>query len=235
MTAENELFREYKKTHDKKIRDALVSRYTYVAKILAYKFKTDGVEFDDLYQVACMGIILAIDRFDPDRNIQFATFLTPTVTGEIRKFLRDKVHPIRMPRRLYDALAKAETEKMRSGNLSISELSERLGIPEDTLNEAYSAGDTGFMKSLEEEAFSDTALSSFLGYDDDGFALVENRDFLDYCISKMNEREQSVLKLRFFDGKTQKETADALKISQMSVSRIEKKVVEKIKKDFLNT
>ena len=235
MTAENELFKRYKETHDKKIRDELVSRYTYVAKILAYKFKTDGVEFDDLYQVACMGIILAIDRFDPDRGVQFTTFMTPTVVGEIRRFLRDKVHLIRMPRKLYDALLKAESEKMRSGNLTVSELSERLGIPKETLNEAYSAGDANFMKSLEDDAFSDTALSSFLGYDDDGFALIENRDFLDYCISKMNKREQAVLKLRFFEGKTQKETAEVLGLSQMSVSRTEKTVVEKIKKDFWNT
>ena len=234
MPTETELFRQYRETHDKKIRDELVNRYTYVAKILAYKSQSYGAEFDDLYQVACMGIILAIDRFDPDRNVQFTTFLTPTVMGEIRRFLRDKVHPIRLPRNLYDALAKAETEKKRSGNLSIKELSERLGIPEETLNEAYSAGDTSFMRSLEAEATSDTAISNFLGYDDNGFALIENRDFLDYCISKMSEREQLVLKARFFEGKTQKETADKMGISQMSVSRIEKKVIEKIKKDFKN-
>lgn len=235
MTAENELFREYKRTHDKKIRDELLNRYTYVAKILAYKSASYKVEFDDLYQVACMGIMLAIERFDPERNVQFSTFLTPTVMGEIRRFLRDKVHPIRLPRKLYDALTKAESEKMRSGNMTISELSEKLNIPEETLKEAYFSGDTDFMKSLEDEAFSDTAFSNFLGYDDDGFALIENRDFFEYCISKMNEREQSVLKMRFFDGKTQKETADALGISQMSVSRIEKKIIEKIKKDFWNS
>lgn len=235
MEAENKLFMEYKKTHDKRIRDELVSRYTYVAKILAYKFQGYGVEFDDLYQVACMGIILAIDRFDPDRNVQFSTFLTPTVMGEIRRFLRDKVHPIRLPRKLYDALAKAESEKKRSGNLTVSELSKRLNIPAETLNEAFSAGDTNFMKSLEAEAYTDASISNFLGYDDDGFALVENRDFLDYCISKMTEREEAVLRLRFWGGKTQQETAEALGISQMSVSRIEKKIVEKIKKDFWNT
>lgn len=234
MKAENELFREYKSTHDKRIRDELVSRYTYIAKILAYKFQGYGVEFDDLYQVACMGIILAIDRFDPDRNVQFSTFLAPTVMGELRRFLRDKVHPIRLPRKLYDALSKAESEKMRSGNLTVSELSERLNIPVATLNEAYSAGDTHFMKSLEAEAFGDSSLSNFLGYDDDGFALIENRDFLDYCISKMSGREQEILRLRFWDGKTQKEVAASLGISQMSVSRIEKKIVGKIKKDFLN-
>ncbi|MBQ6907845.1 MAG: sigma-70 family RNA polymerase sigma factor [Clostridia bacterium] len=235
MTAENELFVKYKKTHDKKIRDEILSRYTYVAKILAYKSAQYGAEFEDLYQVACVGIILAIERFDPYRDVQFVTFLSQTVMGEIRHFLRDKVHPIRLPRKLYDALSKAETEKMRSGNLTISELSEKLGIPEETLNEAYAAGDVNFVKSLEAEAFSDTALSSFLGYDDDGFALIENRDFLDYCISKMTEREKAVLHMRFLDGKTQKETANALGISQMSVSRIEKKIAEKIKKDFLNS
>lgn len=234
MTSENELFYLYKKTHDKKIRDELINRYTYVAKILAYKSLTKGVEFEDLYQVACMGLVLAIDRFDPERGVQFSSFLAPTVMGEIKRFLRDKVHPIRLPRKLYDALSKAESEKKISGNLSIEELSKKLDIPEETLKEAYSAGDTNFMKSLEEEAFSDTPLSNFLGYDDNGFALIENQDFLDYCISKMDSFEQSVSKLRFFEGKTQKETASILGVSQMSISRAEKRIVEKIKKDFIN-
>ncbi|MCR4720002.1 MAG: sigma-70 family RNA polymerase sigma factor [Firmicutes bacterium] len=234
MTSENELFCQYKKTHDKKIRDELANRYTYVAKILAYKSLTNGVEFEDLYQVACMGLVLAIDRFDPERGVQFSTFLAPTIMGEIKRFLRDKVHPIRLPRKLYDALTKAESEKKISGNLSIDELSKKLDIPKETLKEAYSAGDTNFMKSLEAEAFSDTPVSNFLGYDDEGFALVENRDFLDYCISKMDKLEQAVSKLRFFEGKTQKETAKFLGISQMTVSRTEKKIVEKIKKDLKN-
>ena len=91
------------------------------------------------------------------------------------------------------------------------------------------------MNSLEADAFSGTPLSNFLGYDDDGFTLVENRDFLDYCISRLSEKEQSVLKMRFFEDKTQKDTADALGISQMTVSRMEKKIIEKIKKDFKNS
>lgn len=234
MTTENELFEKYKKTHDKKIRDELLSRYTYVAKILAYKSQSYGAEFDDLYQVACMGIILAIERFDLEKGVQFSTFLTPTVMGEIKRFLRDKVHPIRLPRKLYDALVKAESQKQLSPNLTISELSEKLGIPAETLKEAYAAGDTNFMNSLEAEAFSGTPLSNFLGYDDDGFALVENRDFLDYCISKLTEKEQAVLKLRFYEEKTQIETAAILGVSQMTVSRMEKAIIEKIKKDFIN-
>ena len=234
MSPENELFCLYKKTHDKKIRDELANRYTYVAKILAYKSLTHGVEFDDLYQVACMGLVLAIERFDPDRGVQFSTFLAPTIMGEIKRFLRDKVHPIRLPRTLYDALTRAESEKKMSGNLSIEELSKKLDIPEETLKEAYLAGDTNFVKSLEAEAFSNAPVSNFLGYDDEGFALVENRDFLEYCISKMDGFEQSVSKMRFFEGKTQKETAALLGVSQMTVSRTEKKIVERIKKDLKN-
>ena len=231
MKAENELFKEYFKTHDKKIRDELVDRYTYIAKILAYRMRSKGVDYDDLYQVACMGIVLAIDRFDPDRGIEFATFATPTVMGELKKFLRDKVHLIRMPRKLYDILSRAESIKRENENISLQELSKKLNIPTELLHEAYSAGDSNFIKSLDGEIFSDfdTSLSGFVGYDDNGFALVENRDFIDYCLSQLSDKEQALFKHRFLDGKTQTETAKMMNLSQMSVSRLEKKVVAKIK------
>lgn len=231
MTAENELFREYKKTHDKKIRDELVSRYIYVAKILAYKSAAYGAEFDDLYQVACVGILLAIDRFDPDRGIQFSTFLAPTVMGEIKRFMRDKSHPIRLPRKLYETLVKAESERRISGNISIGELAKRLDIPEKTLREAYSAGDAAFISSLDDFSGGDRSADA-AGYDDSGFAVIENRDFLEYCISTLTEKEHTVFLLRFTEGKTQKEAADAMGVSQMTVSRLERKIVEKIKNAF---
>ena len=235
MKSENELFCEYKKTGDRKIRDELVSHYTYLAKILAYKSAACGVEYDDLYQVACMGIILAIERFDPERGVQFSTFLAPTIAGEIRRFIRDKVHPIRLPRKLYDALTKAESEQKLSGNLSISELSKKLDIPQETLREAYSAGNINFMKSFEAFFDADSQETNPLGYEDGGFSDIENRDFWDYCISQLDETEQNLLNLRFFYGKTQTETAKAIGVSQMTVSRMEKRILEKIKKYLKNT
>ena len=231
LTSENVLFYEYKKTHDKKILDELVSRYTYLAKILAYKSVAYGVEFDDLYQVACMGIILAIERFEPDRGVQFSTFLAPTIIGEIRRFMRDKVHPIRLPRKLYDALTRAESEKKLSGDLSIEELSKKLDIPEKTLLEVYSAGGINFIKSLEDDENS----AAPLGYEDGGFSVIEDRDFLDYCISQLDKKEQQLFNLRFFDGKTQKEAASIMGVSQMTVSRAERKIIEKVKKYFENS
>ena len=100
-TAENELFSEYKNTKDKKIRDELLQSHLYIAEILSRKFINRGVEYDDIYQVACMGVLYAIERFDPDRGVQFATFATPTVMGEIRRYIRDKGSFIRIPRNLY--------------------------------------------------------------------------------------------------------------------------------------
>ena len=231
MTAENELFKEYKKTHDKKIRDELVSRYIYIAKILASKAAAYGVEFDDLYQVACIGIILAVERFDPDRGIQFSTFLAPTVTGEIKRFLRDKARPIRLPRNLYETLVKAEAEKKNSGNLTIPELSERLNISEKTLRDAYAAGDAVYMNSIDD--FSQNYAFD-ASYNDSGFAVIESRDFLEYCISQLSDKEKEVFSMRFIDGKTQKDAASEIGVSQMTISRIERKIVEKIKKSFKN-
>lgn len=231
MTAENELFKEYKSTHDKRIRDELVSRYIYIAKILASKSAAYGVEFDDLYQVACIGIILAVERFDPERGIQFSTFLAPTVTGEIKRFLRDKARPIRLPRNLYETLVKAEAEKKNSGNLTIPELSQKLQIPEKTLREAYVADDAVNIESIDDFSAS-TAFSA--SYNDNGFAVIESRDFLEYCVSQLSDKEKTVFSMRFIDGKTQKEAASETGVSQMTISRLERKIVEKIKKSFKN-
>ncbi len=231
MGEEYELFIKYKETKDKSIRDELVNRYIYIAKILAYKSTSVGVEYDDLYQVACVGIVLALDRFDPDRGVQFATFAKSTVMGEIRRFLRDKVRCIKVPRNLYETLCKAEKLRKQSGTLSVKELSKQLNVPEKTLEEAYEAWDTTFIKSLEDDAYEDgdAEVSSLVGCDDEGYNVIENRDFLDYCMSKLEEKECELFKKRFFDGKTQRKTAEEMNVSQMYVSRAEKKIINKLK------
>lgn len=231
MAEEYELFLEYKKTGDKKIKDELVNRYIYLAKIFAYKSASVGVEYDDLYQVGCMGIVLALDRFDIDRGVKFTTFATSTIIGEIKRFLRDKVRCIKVPRDLYEILYKAENLRRQSGNLSNEKLSKMLDIPEKTLCEAYEAWDNTFIKSLESEAYKDdeTEVSQIVGYDDEGFTVVENRDFLDFCMSKLDEKEKELFRYRFFEGRTQRKTAEKMGVSQMYVSRMEKKIADKIK------
>lgn len=235
MCLNDALFKEYKLTGDKKIRDKIVVEHTYMAKILACRFKSTGMEFDDIYQVACMGLVLAVERFDPDRGVQFATFATPTIMGEIRKFLRDKATCIKIPRKLFGVFAKAEIIKNYGDNISMEEIAKRLDIPAKTLEEAYKVGDSAFIKSLEDEAFTDGGLSvsSMLGFDDDGFTVVENRDFMKYCMSKMTEREAELLHARFYEDKTQREIAKKWGVSQMYVSRLEKKVIEKFKQIYI--
>ena len=235
MPEEYELFKKYKETRDKKIRDELVIKHTYMAKILAHKFTRSGVDYDDLYQVACMGLMLAVERFDPDRGVQFATFATPTVLGELRKFLRDKARCIKIPRRLYEIFCRAENLKRQEENLSMDEIAELLDMPRETLIEAYRVGDTAFIKSLEDEAYTDGGLSvaSLVGFDDEGFTLIENQDFIDYCMSKMNDKEAELFCERFHNGITQKELAKKWNVSQMYISRLEKKVMQKFRDIYL--
>lgn len=235
MPEEYELFKKYKETGDKKIRDKIVIEHTYMAKILAHKFTRSGVDYDDLYQVACMGLMLAVERFDPDRGVQFATFATPTVLGELRKFLRDKSHCIKIPRRLYEIFCRAENLKRQEENLSMDEIAQLLDMPRETLVEAYRVGDTAFIKSLEDEAYTDGGLSvsSLVGVDDEGFTLIENQDFINYCMSKMTEKESELFNERFHNGITQKELATKWGVSQMYISRLEKKVVQKFRDIYL--
>ena len=235
MTEEYALFEEYKKTGSKKIRDDIVMGHTYMAKILAHRFRGFGIDFDDIYQVACMGLVIAVERFDPDRGVQFATFATPTIMGELRRFVRDKSTCIKIPRRLYEIFCRAESIKRQSENVTLEEIAANLGVPTETIVEAYRVGDAAFIKSLEDEAYTDGGLSvsSMLGFDDEGFTVIENRDFMSYCMSKMTEKESELLKERFYNGKTQTELAKKWNVSQMYVSRLEKKVTEKFKEIYL--
>lgn len=236
MATEKQLFTQYIETKDKKIRDELVNKYTYIAKILAHRFGGCGVEYDDIYQVACMGIILAVERFNPDRGVQFATFATPTVLGEIRRFLRDKAKCIKVPRKMYEIFCKAENIRKNSENVTTEELARILGMPVETIHEAYKAGDAAFIKSLEDEAYTDGGLSlaNMVGVDEDGFTLIENEDFIKYCMSKMDERETELIRARFYDEKSQSVIANEWGVSQMYISRMEKKIIDKLKRIYLD-
>jgi len=231
VTEEYELFAKYKETKDKKIRDELVNRYIYIAKILAYKTTSVGVEYDDLYQVACMGIVFAIERFDLEKGVQFSTFASSTVMGEIKRYLRDKVRCIRVPRNLYEILSKAEFLQKKAGNLSIPEIAKKCDVPQGVVEEAYEAWDNTFIKSIEDEVYKgeETTISEVVGAEDDGFTVIENRDFLDYCMSKLDSKEKELFKHRFFEGKTQRQTAEKMGVSQMYVSRSERKIIDKIR------
>ncbi|MDY3928329.1 MAG: sigma-70 family RNA polymerase sigma factor [Clostridia bacterium] len=233
VTEEYALFSEFKETQDSELRKKLIEKYLYIAQILSKKFVNRGIEYDDIYQVASMGIMYAVDRFDPDRGVRFATYATPTVLGEIRKYFRDKGSFIRVPRALYEIFYKAEKIR-RQGDLEeggLPEIARVLNIPVSDLEKAYKAGDSAFIKSLEYEAYADgqLSLSNVLGVEDNNFIMIEDLDFIESSLKRLNEKERQFIKLRYYEDKTQTEIAQVLNVSQMQVSRIEKTVLKKLR------
>ncbi len=232
MTSEYEMFSEYRETRDTVLRDEIVSSYIYIAEILSRKFINRGVEYDDIYQVACMGILYAVERFDPDKGVKFATYATPTVMGEIRKYFRDKGSFIRIPRRLYEVFYKAEKiKRMSNGGISQEEIARILNIPEKMLETVYEMGDASFIKSLEYEAFSDgeMTLSNVIGIEDKNYLMIEDKDFVDFCMNNLTETEREFVRYRYYEEKSQKEISVIMDTSQMQISRLEKRILKKLK------
>ncbi len=228
---EYELFSEYKRTRDTALRDEIVERYIYIAEILSRRFINRGVEYDDIYQVACMGILYAVERFDPDRGVKFPTFATPTVLGEIRRYFRDKGSFVRVPRRLYEVFYKAERIRRAKGEASRTEIARLLGLSEETVDEAYQMGDAAFIKSLEDEAYADGAmnLGHVIGAEDDQFLMIENKDFLRCCMESLNDKEREFVQMRYYEEMSQAAIADKLGITQMQVSRFERRLLKRLR------
>ncbi len=229
--SEYEMFFRYRETRDTQLRDEIVASYIYIAEILSRKFINRGVEYDDIYQVACIGIMYAVERFDPARGVRFATYATPTVMGEIRKYFRDKGSFVRIPRRLYEIFYRAEKIKRISNGISNEEIARIMGIPEKTLNTMYEKGDVSFIKSLEYEALADgeMSLSNVVGTEDRHYLMIEDSDFINYCMNNLTEEESRFIKYRYYEEKSQAEIAEIFGISQMQISRIEKKLLKKLR------
>lgn len=234
--AEYELFAEYKRTRSKKTREELLNKYLYIAEILSRKFINRGIEYDDIYQVACIGVLYAIDRFDPDRGVQFATFATPTVLGEIRKYFRDKGNFIRIPRTLYELFYKAECIKRASEGRAKTpeEIARILNLPKKTVQKLFDMKDNSFIRSLEYEAYADgpLTLANTIGCEDNDILMIEENDFISYCMKNLTKREKEFVRLRYYDQCSQREIAAKWGISQTHVSRFEKSLLKKLNKMY---
>lgn len=233
---EYDLFSEYRRTSSTEIRDEIVEKYIYIAEILSRRFINRGVEYDDIYQVASMGILYAVDRFDPDRGVKFPTFATPTVLGEIRKYFRDKGSFVKIPRSLYEVFYKAERIRRANGTDSRREIARMLNLSEDTVEEAYRLGDAAFIKSLEDEAYADGQLNlgNVIGAEDDRFLMIENEDFVQRCMNSLDTKEREFVRLRYYEEKSQSAIAEVLGMTQMQVSRFERKLLKELRDLYFN-
>ena len=240
--SEKELFQLYSETKDKEVRNELVNRYLYIAEILSKKYINKGIEYEDIHQIASLGLIFAIERFDISREFEFSSFATPTIIGEIKKYFRDKGWGIRVPRRIQELSKKVNISKnILSQQLQrspkVEEIARYLDVTEEQVLEAMEAGNVYNPKSLDLSYDSngedkDIPLSDLVGEEDEHFINIENKDFIKKNIEKLNEVEIKIVKARFFDSKTQMQVAKELGISQMTVSRMEKKIINKFKKEL---
>ena len=230
------LLERYAASRDPALRDELFEHYLPLARAVARKFSGRGVETEDLEQVAGMALLKALERFDPARGFRFVTYAVPTITGDVRNYLRDKSGLMRMPRdmrqRLYQMTQEQERfEREHLRTPTAVELSERMGIaPEEflallalrTQNEAVSL-DT----PVGEEG--DTQLFDLLGSADDRFERMERSEWAQWLLSKVGDTERELLTLRYRDGLGQRETARRLGISQMQVSRLERRALSRLR------
>ncbi len=233
-----ELFREYRRTGDKKIRNELVENYMYVAEILAKKFAGRGVEYDDLLQVAAEALISGVEKFDPDLGNQFTTYITPTITGIIRNYFRDYSRSVRLPRKLYalSAKVKAAVNDYYTANgvkPTVKQLSEILGESQEAIIEAMESRMPVSLDQPVASGDSDAPLYEVIADDNSSFERFEDADALRTEIAKLEPIEQKVVNLRFVQGKSQAETGKLLGVSQMFVSRAERKIIAKLKEALL--
>lgn len=231
----NELFREYAATHDIGIRNRLIEKYLYIAEIAAKKFVGRGVDYEDLYQVASLALVKAIERFEPDREIKFSSFATPSLIGEIKNYFRDSSRVMRLPRRdteLYKKLnTYVEEYVAKTGRKpSIKNIAEQLGVPEERVLEVLEMKQADNVMSLDAalSVGENTSLQAVLGKEDESFEQIENHDFLKYCLDLLSDTEKKIIEERYFKNHTQKQVAELLHVSQMQVSRMERKILSKL-------
>ncbi|GGY30064.1 RNA polymerase sigma-F factor [Streptomyces djakartensis] len=212
--------------HDR-VRGALIEANLPLVRYAAARFRSRNEPMEDVVQVGTIGLINAIDRFDPDRGVQFPTFAMPTVVGEIKRYFRDNVRTVHVPRRLHELWVQVNsaTEDLTTAfgrTPTTAEIAERLRITEDEVLSCIEAGRSYHATSLEAAQEGDglPGLLDRLGYEDPALDGVEHRDLVRHLLVQLPEREQRILLLRYYSNLTQSQISAELGVSQMHVSRL---------------
>lgn len=226
----------------KSVRDKLIEHHIYIAEILAKKYVNKGIEYDDLFQVASLGLIYAIDRYDIDKGFEFSSYATPTIVGEIKRYFRDKSWVIKVPRRIQELSKKVNTARVDLSqelqrNPSIDDIANYLDISSEEVIEVIDASQVYSPQSLDKTLDSsnddkDVSFGDLLGFEDKNYESIETMDFIKKTMDKLKDVEKKILVYRYFDKRTQISIAEELGVSQMTVSRIEKKVLKKFRQEI---
>ncbi len=233
------LLRRYHEEGDLAAREQLIEQYLSLVRSLARRYSYRGEQLEDLVQIGCIGLIKAIDRFDLDRGVELTTYATPNIIGEIKRHFRDKGWAVRVPRGLQELNVQLsrliEEQTVQLGRSpTVAELAKAAGVEEESVLEALESGRAYTSLSLSAGGGDDDELDPLesLGTEEHQYEVSEDRAVLAPGFRVLDERERRILHLRFFDGLTQSQIAQQVGISQMHVSRLIRRALDKIRQEI---
>lgn len=238
LADDESLLLRFTRTRDQRAREELVERYMPFARRLAMRYRAASESTEDLVQVANLGLLKALDRFDAERGIPFVAFAAPTILGELKRHFRDRVWTLRVPRGLQERIALLDRERAKlTGELgrhpTVQELGERIELDDEQVLEALEAGSLRNTLSLDQPVtmaeMEAEPIAERVGIDDPHFDTVEERAAVQQEFPVLDQRERLVLKLRLVDELTQSQIAERIGFSQMHVSRILRRALDRLR------
>jgi RNA polymerase sigma-B factor len=237
--SDRRLFERYFDDRDPVDRDAIIERFLPLARQLAARYQRPEEPFDDVFQVACFGLVKAVDRFDADRGVAFSSYAVPTIMGEIKRHFRDRTWAVRVPRDLQDLALRvdrvaAELTRELGRTPSVEDVANAIGVePENVLDamqasSAYRATSLDTPRSGGDDETGDT-LGDTLGMSDDEFARAEQRAVLHALLRSLTPRQREVVRLRFEEDLTQAAIGERIGVSQMHVSRVLRQAIARLR------
>ena len=231
------LLRLYAENRESQYRDRVVEGHLYIAEIIARRFSGRGVDYDDLFQVAALALTRAAERFDTGRGIQFSTFATPAMVGEVKNYFRDKYRLIRTSRRggellrLVESAREALTQGLGRAPRA-DEIAAHAGLTEDDVLEALESASAQPVSLDAPPPEGERSIAETLGAEEQGFLTFENNDMLRRSMQTLTQKQREVIEMRFFENLSQREVARRLGVSQMSISRTERGALAQLRREM---
>lgn len=238
-----ELFRILRATENPEVRDHLIQRHEGLVRHVVNSYRDSGVPYGDLIGVGHIGLVNAVDRYDPERGTKFATFAVPTIRGELRRFFRDSTWGLRVPRRVQELSlrvreAREDMTRKLGRSPTYSELASTLSVSEEAVIEAVEVANQYDLASLQdgggdgEDEDGGLSVADRAGEEDPALDLMDRRDELQWALSHVTPRQRVIIILRYFHDQSQQQVADRLGISQMHVSRLQRRALDTLRRVF---
>jgi RNA polymerase sigma-B factor len=230
------LFLRYRREGDNAAREALIEHYLPLARSVANRYRHTPQPTEDLFQVASMALIKAVDGFDPDRGLAFSSYAVPTIIGELKRHFRDTVWALHLPRALKERVLLVErTERELSASLgrapTVDDLAAATKLSTEEVLDAIEARSAHDAESIDSTADDDqrATLAETIGGEDERLGLVEDRSALSSAMQHLSERDLEILNLRFVQGLTQSDIAERIGVSQMQISRLLRRALAQLR------